>query len=85
MKVIDEEGNGVPVTEIYAFVAVHAEGDESIAAAGMSDGTWLPLVTTKPELVERMRPLARQLLGGIASGKKIKLIKLTNVEVLEEL
>lgn len=68
------------ITAIWAFVSVD-EGGEGIIAM-LRDGEWFPLVTSEEQTLPAMRKWARQVVMGTV--KRVRLIKLTTREVVEE-
>ncbi len=73
------------ITELYAFVSVD-EGGEGVVAQMVPDPdgskTFLPFVCSDKARVNSLRPLVQEMVK--ASGRKIKLIRLTVREELEE-
>ncbi len=72
------------ITELWAFVSVD-EGGEGIVGMSMTiDGqeTFMPFVCYDKERMESLKPLA--IVMGKKSNKKIKLIKLSVREEIEE-
>lgn len=73
------------IDELYVFVSIDKGGREGLCGAPIPGhpGT-MPLVTTDKGLVDRvMMPIAREM--GKITDKKVRLIKLTNREVVEDL
>lgn len=71
------------ITELYAFVSV-AEGGEGVVGQLMNmltGQTFMPFVCADYERMESLKPMAQEIAK--PSGKKIKLIKLTNREEIE--
>ncbi len=72
------------ITELYAFVSVD-EGGEGVVAMTMNMGgqeTFMPFVCADKDRMDSLRPHAIDIAR--ATGKKIKLINLTQREELEE-
>jgi hypothetical protein len=59
------------ITELYAFIAVDADGDEGITGFCAADGTWMPLIGADMARVGHLRPIA-QLIAD-ATGATIEL------------
>jgi len=71
------------IKEIYAFIA-EDKGPDDEGVVGMSFGSWmLPLVGADMARVESLRPHALD--TAKKTGKKIKLIRFTHREELEEI
>lgn len=71
------------ITEIYAFVSVD-EGGEGIIGETMPVGgreIFMPFICADKDRLEQIRPFAERIHK--ETGKKIRLIKLTNREELE--
>ncbi len=68
------------IDEMYAFIAEDTGPDDEGIVATNRDGVWIPMVGADMELVESLRPLARQLARTL--NKTIKLIHFTNREDL---
>jgi hypothetical protein len=75
-------GVGFVIRDLYAFLAVHADGDEGVVGAQLGD-RWLPLVVADPMLLEILRPIAQAAAREI--GVTIRLVRFTQREELEVL
>jgi hypothetical protein len=75
-------GVGFVIRDLYAFLAVHADGDEGVAAAQLG-GNWLPLIAADPVLLEALRPIAQA--TARETGVTIRLVRFTQREELEVL
>ncbi len=73
------------ITEIYCFVSVDEGGEGVIGQqVDMPNGTtFMPFVCADKARMESLKPLAKNIAE--RTGKKIKLIKLTNREELEDI
>lgn len=80
-QVDDPGGLGVPAREVFAWVVVHGEGDESVAGVQTLSG-WMPMVVQQREVANRLRPAARALAA--ASGKRVQLVRFERVAVVDE-
>ena len=72
------------ITEIYTFVSVD-EGGEGIVGMTLPIGgreTFMPFVCADKERMEALKPMAKQICE--RGKKKIKLIRLTTREEIEE-
>jgi uncharacterized Zn finger protein len=72
------------ITELYAFVSVD-EGGEGVIGESINIGmrnTFMPFVCADKERMESLKPRAKEIAK--LSGKKIKLIRLTTREEIEE-
>lgn len=69
------------IETIWAFLSVDETG-EGIAGA-MMRGQWWQLVTADEKLASTMKPVAQQV--ATLTGKKIKLVKFTAREEIEEI
>lgn len=72
------------ITEVYVFASVD-EGGEGIIGHTLPIGgraTFMPFVAADKERMEALKPLAKEIAR--VSGKKIKLIRLSVREELEE-
>ena len=73
------------ITELYCFVSVD-EGGEGIVGQLMdlpSGRSFMPFVCADIERMESLKPFAKAIAR--ATGQKIKLIKLTNREEIEDI
>jgi hypothetical protein len=68
------------VNEVYAFLAVDAEGAEGVPAAQLGD-MLMPLVAADQARLDDLRPIARQLAS--AYGMKITVARFTRREDIE--
>lgn len=72
------------ITEVYCFVSSDEDG-EGVIGERMNLGgqlTMVPFVCADKKRMEDLKPLAKEI--GRITGKKIKLIKLTHREEIEE-
>lgn len=72
------------IEEVYCFVSVD-EGGEGIIGQQMNlpnGKTFMPFVCADKGRMESLKPLAKEI--ALHTGKKIKLIRLTNREEIEE-
>lgn len=74
------------INEVYTFVTADDEEEgiigKTVSVPGIGQ-TFLPFVFNNPQKIEHLREIAIEI--GKVSKKKIKLIRFTNREVLEEL
>lgn len=70
----DPGGLGYVITDIYAFIAVHADGDEAIPAHSMGN-ILMPLVGADLTRLQQLRPVAEKVAR--QSGKQVKLVRFT--------
>lgn len=68
------------ITEVYVFVSMDKDG-EGIISRSFGD-LMLPFVCADKERMEQLKPIAKNMAR--QTGKKIKLIKLTHREEIEE-
>ncbi len=83
-KNITIENTTTKIAELYVFVACNEDG-EGIVAHSMDIGNGqmlMPLVCTQKGLVELLKPKAIAI--GKETKRKIKLLKFTTKEVIEE-
>lgn len=72
------------IEEVYLFVSVDAEdGNEGVVAAPIGPVGMMPLVAADKKRMEQYRPVAEQIAK--AFKMKIRLIRLTHREVIEEI
>ncbi|CDT53354.1 hypothetical protein VCR15J2_390061 [Vibrio coralliirubri] len=58
--------------QLFAFIADNG-GDEGEGIVGHHTGEgWMPLVTGKKDIADKMRPLAKRI--GELTGKKVKMV-----------
>jgi len=71
------------ITELYAYVAEDTgPDDEGVPAfAQPSTGYWMPMMGADMERAEQLRTMAEDMAR--ATGKPIKLIRSTGIEVVE--
>jgi hypothetical protein len=69
------------ITEIYVFVR-HDEDGEGVVAQRLGD-TFMPFVCADKERVESLMNAAKHIVN--ATGEKIKLIKFTHREEIQEI
>ena len=60
------------IEEIFAYVGVDDDGNESVAELQIP-GCWVPLVATDWDRVQSLKPLASQIAK--AAGRPMKLVK----------
>lgn len=72
----DKMKPGYKATHIYAYIATEKDGTEGLAAFGIA------LVALTEKVARQLRGRAESL--ATISGAKIKLVKFTNLEVVEE-
>lgn len=63
------------ITEMWAYVAIDADGDEGVLAVKGKDGAWFPLVGADTARMESVRPVAMDVAR--REGKKVKLLRFT--------
>lgn len=83
-EIHDPGGLGFVITEVYAYLAVHDDGDEAVAGATMPDGTLMPLIAADPARLEALRPYAEAVAR--LAGKRIRLVRFTtrtDIETIE--
>lgn len=71
----DPGGLGFVITDIYAFVAVHPDGDEGILGQSVA-GVLMPLIGADLTRLQQLRPMAEQIAK--QSGKVVKLVRFTH-------
>jgi hypothetical protein len=73
------------ITEVYCFVSVDEGGEGIVGATTQINGktVFMPFVCADKERMESLKPMAKCIAHD--TGKKIKLIKLTQREELEDL
>lgn len=70
------------IVELYAYVVADAdEDDEGVPAFVGLDGSWMPMMGADMERAEQLRSRAQ--FWATESGKPIKLIRSTGIEVVE--
>lgn len=69
------------ITEMWAWVCTEPDGGEGIPAFEMN-GHVMPLMGADKLRIESLRPMAQKVLG---QGLPVKLLKFSNMEVMEEL
>lgn len=74
IRVVDPGGLGYVINDIYAFIAVHDDGDEAIPAHSMGN-LMMPLVGADLTRLQQLRPLAERVAK--ESGKPVKLVRFT--------
>jgi hypothetical protein len=65
-------GVGFVIHDLYAFVAVHSDGDEGIIGIG---DPMLPMIAADLTRLQRLRPYAQQVAD--ASGLTVRLVRFT--------
>jgi len=78
----DPGGNGVAMTEVWAWVAVHSEGEQSITAVMVPGQGNTPLVFQQERVARQFLPLVQQLAR--QTGKPQRLVRLSNPETVTE-
>jgi len=68
---IDPGGNFAEVREIWALIAVHAPGNESLAGIQEESG-WLPLIVARADRLGHLRELARKM---ARQGKVMRIVR----------
>ncbi len=76
---IDKGGQGYQIEDIWAWVAIHGEDDESIVSHGMN-GVHMPLMASKESTVRLLRPVAERIAK--TSGKELVLKRFVATEHL---
>lgn len=66
-------GSGHIITEVFAFIALHADGDEGVIAVPIG-GQQVPLIAVDRERMEALRPTAMAVAN--MSGMPVRLIRL---------
>lgn len=75
MSVVHDPGGlGFRIETLWAFVAVHEDGDEGVTGFLAVDGTWMPMVAADRVRVDLLRPMAARIAK--ESGKPIRLVRL---------
>lgn len=58
------------IERMFVFIAVDKDGNEGVAAMyNESDKRWLPLVVSQEDMIEKVMPMARQIMA--ITGKTI--------------
>jgi len=82
----DGHGPGGRIDEIWAWIAIHPDGDEGIVAHGLvrADGTevYAPLVGADQERIESYRGLAMEISERV--GVPVRLVRFTARVVVED-
>jgi len=73
--------NEAPITELWAWLSIDDKGNEGIVAFELSNKTWMS-VTSKRRIAEKMRPFVQEVVE--RSGLRVRLVKFTTKEVVEE-
>lgn len=84
-KIIHDPGNYLEkITEVYVFASVdiHGEGIIGQNMHVMGNNVFMPFVCADKNRMESLKPIAKEIAK--ETGKKIKLIKLTTREEIEE-
>ena len=74
------KGLGFEIKEMFAFVAVHGDGDEGVLGASINS-QWMPLVGADLDRVKSLAPIAKHIAE--ETGTAIKLVKFSNREELD--
>jgi len=69
--------SGFKVTELFAFIAVHEDGDEGVMGFKTPDGTMMPMIGADMTRVDGLRMVADQIAKH--TGTEYKLKKFTEV------
>lgn len=69
------------ITEMYAWVCEEPDGGEGVPAVNLGNGIPMPLVGADRERVESLRKYALD--GVLPMGYPVKLVRFSNMEVLE--
>lgn len=67
------------IDQLWVFVSVDEQGRERIMGAHV-DNKWFQLATSNPRVLEKMKPLAKQV--ATMTGKRYKLLRFARVEEL---
>lgn len=76
--IVDPGGNGLPMTEMWAWVTVHSNDEQSITALG-----GLPLIAQQEAALRRVAPLLRDAVR--TTGKPQRLVRFHRVETIVQL
>jgi len=74
---------GNKINSVYVFISEDKDGDEGICAFHTASFGWMPMVAANKEILESLRPIAKDL--ATVQKSKIKLIELnrrTDLEVI---
>lgn len=74
-------GVGFRIDSVWAFLAVHGDGDEGIVGINTPTG-WLPAVAADQERLHQLKPLMERMAS--AAGQRIRLVKFHTREEVEE-
>lgn len=77
VRIDDQGGNGIPLTEMWVWVTVHGPGDESITAVN-----GLPMLAQQERVARMVQPLVEQ--AAQQGGKPQRLVRMTFAEVVDE-
>lgn len=83
--IIHEPNNYMKIEEVYCYVSVDENGNEGIVAQTMElagSTVMMPFVAADRVMRDRLDPLAKQIQK--KTGKKIRLLRMTSREVIEE-
>lgn len=71
------------ITEMYAFIAEDTGPDDEGVIGFTTSTGWIPMVGADMKRVDSLRPIATSIARDL--GKRVKLIRFTNREELEEI
>lgn len=81
-----ENKPGFRIATLHAFVSVDKDDEEGICSFQGASGVHWPMICADVERLKQFRPIAEELAKGAALvGVKIKLVKFSTREDLEEL
>lgn len=75
--------SGFKIKTISAYVSTDKDGTEGVIGSMAPDGQWLPFVCADEDRANSLKPLAKEIAK--ASGKKVKLVRFSQREDLEEI
>lgn len=78
MVAVDPGGNGMPMTEMWAWVTVHSDREQSITGVG-----GVPLVAQQEALLRKAAPLLRDIAR--SSGKPQRLVRFDRVTIVDQI
>lgn len=70
--VVDPGGTGFYIERLWAFLAVHGDGDEGVIGLPLG-GMTMPAIAADSQRVEQMRPMVEQLCA--LTKKQVKLVR----------
>lgn len=80
---LDEGGVGFRIDSVWAFLAIHGDGDEGIVGITTPEGVMMPAIAADQERLDLLRPQMRRL-ADVLPGQ-IKLVRFdrrTDMETL---